>query len=208
MNIGIIGSGHIGGTAARLFANAGHQVAISNSRGPASLTQMVSQLGPNVKAATVEEAEAFGDIVLLAIPFGQYQSIPVSAPSAKIVIDAMNYYPERDGQIDFDGLTSTELVAKHLTGARMVKAFNTMQADTLAGGGKPAAPVDLRLALYVAGDDPGAKTVVSRLIEEIGFAPIDTGSLHEGGRRQQPGSPIYARPLAAREAKQILASAA
>lgn len=208
MNIGIIGSGHIGGAAARLFADAGHQVAISNSRGPASLTQLVMELGPNVKAATVEEAEAFGDIVLVAIPFGEYRSLPVSAPSGKIVIDAMNYYPERDGQIDFGGLTSTELVATHLTGARMVKAFNTMQAATLGNGGKPGAPMDERLALYVAGDDPGAKAVVSRLIEEIGFAPIDTGSLHEGGRRQQPGSPIYARPLTAREAKQILASAA
>jgi len=206
MNIGIVGSGHIGGTAARLFTEAGHQVAISNSRGPASLTQLVKELGPNARAATVDEAEAFGDVVLIAIPLGRYHSLPASPLSGKIVIDAMNYYPGRDGQIDFGGLTSTEFVARHLPGARIVKAFNTMQSATLGSGGKPNAPTDERLALYVAGDDPEAKAVVSRLIEEIGFAPIDTGSLIEGGRRQEPDSSIYARPLTAREAREVMAS--
>ncbi|MHB0871760.1 MAG: NADPH-dependent F420 reductase [Chloroflexota bacterium] len=206
VNIGIIGAGHIGGTAARLFAEAGHQVAVSNSRGPATLTSLVRQLGPNVRAATVEEAEGFGEAVLIAIPFGRYRELPAPQLSGKIVVDAMNYYPQRDGQIDFGGLTSSELLARELPGARIVKAFNTMYAQTLATAGKPTAPMNERLVLFVAGDDPEAKAVVSRLIEDIGFAPVDTGSLGEGGMKQQPGSPIYTREMTVEEAQEALAS--
>jgi 8-hydroxy-5-deazaflavin:NADPH oxidoreductase len=206
VKIGIIGSGHIGGTAARLFVQAGHEVAISNTRGPGSLTSQVQQLGPNARAATVEEAVDFGEVVLVAIPFGGYTTLPASHLSGKVVIDAMNYYPQRDGQIDFAGVSSSELTAQQLPGARVVKAFNTMYFEMLGSEGKPNAPVEDRLALFVAGDDPQAKAVVSRLIEEIGFAPVDTGSLAEGGRKQQPGSPIYTRPLTAKEARQALAT--
>jgi 8-hydroxy-5-deazaflavin:NADPH oxidoreductase len=201
MNIGIIGSGKIGGTTAKLFAGVNHQVRISNSRGPASLSALVVPLGPRVQAATVEEAARFGDVVLVAIPLGKYRTLPAAALSGKVVIDAMNYYPQRDGQIDVGALTSSELVAQHLSGARVVKAFNTMYFETLANQGRPAAPIDERLALFVAGDDAAAKTIVSRLIEEIGFAPIDTGSLHDGGGLQQPGAPIYNHPMAAPEAR-------
>ena len=208
MKIGIIGAGRIGGTLARLFAQAGHQVALSNSRGPDSLALLVQSLGPNVRAATVAEAAAFGDVVFLSIPFGAYQSVPVEPLVGKIVVDDMNYYRERDGQIDFSGLTSSELVARHLTGARLVKAFNTMRFDVLGRDGNPDAPESQRLALFIAGDDPDAKAVVSQLIEEIGFAAVDTGSLREGGRLQQPGSPIYVRPLTAAQARQVLAGKA
>ncbi|HEX2923355.1 MAG TPA: NAD(P)-binding domain-containing protein [Chloroflexota bacterium] len=206
MKIGIIGSGHIGGTAARLFVQAGHQVALSNSRGPASLTAQVQQLGPNARAATVEEASDFGEVVLVAIPFGGYTTLPASHLSGKVVVDAMNYYPQRDGQIDFAGTNSSELVAHQLPGARLVKAFNTMYFETLGSEGKPNAPVEDRLVLFVAGDDPQAKAVVSRLIEEIGFAPADTGTLAEGGRKQQPGSPIYNHPMTAGEAQRALST--
>ncbi len=203
LNIGIIGSGHIGGTAAKLFSKAGHQVAIANSRGPNTLGQLAQELGPSVRAATVEEAARFGEVVLVAIPFGKYQTLPQALLTGRIVVDAMNYYPQRDGQVDFGGLTSSELVARHVSGARLVKAFNTMYFETLATAGKPGAPEAERLALFVAGDDPEAKAVVSRLIEEIGFAPVDTGSLRESSR-QQPGAPIYNRPMVASEARQVL----
>lgn len=206
MNIGIVGSGHIGGTAARLFAAAGHQIALSNSRGPESLTQEVQELGPSVRAMTVEEAAAFGDLVLVAIPFGSYETLPAAPLSGKIVIDAMNYYPGRDGQIDFGGRTSSELASQHLHGARLVKAFNTMNYQTLGAEGKPGAPLDERLVLFVAGDDEEAKSVVFGLIEEIGFAPVDTGSLREGGRLQEPGSPIYNRPMTLEQARGTLAA--
>ena len=204
MRIGIIGSGHIGGTAAGLFVKAGHQVAISHAHGPETLRPLVERLGPNSCAVTVDEAAAFGEVVLVAIPFGEYRTLPAKSLASTIVVDAMNYYPERDGQIDMRGGTSSELVAQHLPNSRVVKAFNTMHYQTLATDGRPGAPVSERLVLFVAGDDADAKAIVSRLIEEIGFAPLDTGSLGEGGRKQQPGSPIYAKPMKLAQARQAL----
>ena len=204
MRIAVIGSGNIGGTAARLFAAGGHEVAIGNSRGPASLAPLVKQIGSRAHAATVEDATRFGQVALVAIPFGKYGTLPAAELSGKVVVDAMNYYPERDGQIDFGTLTSSELVARHLAGARIVKAFNTMCFETLAAQGRADRPIDGRLALFVAGDDADAKAFVSRLIEEIGFAPIDTGHLSDGGRLQQPGSAIYNHPMTAAEARAAL----
>ncbi len=206
MNIGIIGSGNIGVTAARLFAAAGHNVAISNSRGPESLRDLVSDVGENASAASVDEAADFGEVVLVAIPFFAYESLPADRLEGKIVVDANNYYPGRDGEMDFGGLTSSEVISNHLPGARLVKAFNTMYFQTLATEGKES-EVD-RLVLFVAGDDEEAKSTVSRLIREIGFSPVDTGSLKEGGRRQQPGSPIYNKPLTTNQAQEALAGTA
>ncbi len=204
MDIGIIGAGMIGGTAARLFVQVGHRVAISNSRGPASLASLIAELGSKARAATGEETASFGDVVLLAIPFGKYKMLPGKHIGGKVVVDAMNYYSQRDGRIEFGDLTSSELVARHLARARLVKAFNTMYFKTLATQGRVDTPLEDRLALFVAGDDTEAKAVVSRLIGEIGFAPVDTGSLHDGGHLQQPGSPIYNRPMTAREAQDVL----
>ena len=202
MNIGIIGAGNIGATAARLFAKAGHDVAISNSRGPESLRGLVRESGPNVRAVTVEEAATFGDVVLVAIPFKDYETLPADRLAGKVVVDAMNYYAQRDGQIDFGDLTSSELVARHLPHARLVKAFNTMYYETLATAGRPG--FGDHLVLFVAGDEEDAKAIVSRLIEDIGFAPVDTGSLREGGRKQQPGSPIYNEPMTTEQARSAL----
>ena len=199
--VGFIGSGRIGGTVARLAVAAGYQVIMSNSRGPQTLTGLVSELGPLAQAGSGEQAAAAGDLVVLTIPLRAYHSVPAAWLDGQLVIDTCNYYPQRDGQIDIGALTSSELVAQHLSGARVVKAFNTMYFETLANQGRPAAPIDERLALFVAGDDAAAKTIVSRLIEEIGFAPIDTGSLHDGGGLQQPGAPIYNHPMAAPEAR-------
>ena len=188
MKIGIIGSGNIGATAARLFTEAGHKIAVSNSRQPKSLESLVKEIGPRARAATVEEAAAFGEVVLVAMPLFAYETLPSDQLAGKVVVDTMNYYEGRDGQIDFDGLTSSELVARGLPGARVVKAFNTMYYETLATEGQPNAPADDRFVLFVAGDDAEAKSVVSQLIEQIGFTPVDTGSLGEGGSKQQPGS--------------------
>jgi 8-hydroxy-5-deazaflavin:NADPH oxidoreductase len=105
--------------------------------------------------------------------------------------------------MDFDGLTSSELVARALPGARVVKAFNTMYYETLGTGGRPSG--NSRLVLFVAGDDAEAKGIVSQLIEQIGFAPVDTGPLGEGGRRQQPGSLLYNVPMDEEQAREALA---
>jgi 8-hydroxy-5-deazaflavin:NADPH oxidoreductase len=206
MRIGILGAGMIGGTVARLFAAAGHDVAISNSRGPESLQELVKQIGPHVHAETIEGAARFGDVVLLAVPWREPGALPdPSVLSGKIVIDAMNPYKPDGGTYDLGNSTSSEEVQKRLPGARIVKAFNTMHYRALGSEGKPGQWVDKRLALFVAGDDDEAKAIVSKLISDIGFAPIDTGGLHEGGRRQEPDSPIYNRPMSAPEARRALA---
>ena len=184
MNIGIIGSGHIGATAARLFADAGHEVALSNSRGPESLGSLVEEIGPRARAATIEEAAGFGDVVLVAGPFFAHKALPAQTLAGKVVVDAMNYYARRD-EIDFSGLSSTEALARHLRDSRVVKAFNTMYYETLRTEGLTSAPAEERLVLFVAGDDGEAKTVVSRLIEEIGITPVDTGSLGVAASRSQ-----------------------
>jgi 8-hydroxy-5-deazaflavin:NADPH oxidoreductase len=206
MKIGIIGSGMIGETSARLFVKAGHEVAISNSRGPESLRGLVQEVGPKLRATTVEEAVAFGELVLLAVPLKAHGSLPRAQLSGKIVIDAMNYYPGRDGQIDFKGLATSEFVAQQLPGARVVKTLNTMYFKPLGQEGKPGAPLEERWVLFLAGDDAEAKQTVSRLIEEIGFTPVDTGTLATGGQRQQPGTAIYNRLMRPSEAREVLST--
>jgi predicted dinucleotide-binding enzyme len=196
MKIGIIGSGNIGGTAAQLFADAGHQVAISNSRGPQSLRDFEKSGGSNIKAMTIEEAIAFGDVILLAIPWIKRQELPSAGLlNDKIVIDAMNPYSKNFEVINLEPSSSSEEVAKQLKGARIVKAFNTLYYQHLKTKGNTNSPKEDRTVLFVAGDDAQAKSIVSKLIDEIGFAPVDTGPLREGGRKQQPGSEIYNNPM-------------
>lgn len=207
MKIGIIGSGNIGATAARLFARAGHEVAISNSRGGVGLESLVAELGDNARATGTEEAARFGDVVLVAIPFGKYETLPSEAFEGKVVVDANNYYPSRDGAfpaLDSDETTSSELVASHLKGARLVKGFNTIWFEHLARQGDASLPVEERRAIFIAGDDEEAKQIVSHLVEGIGFAAVDTGALARGGRRQQVGTAVYNKELNAREAAQVL----
>ena len=204
VKIGIIGAGNIGGNAAKLFVGAGHEVVVSNSRGPETLAGLVGEIGGGARAVTVEEAADFGDVVLEALPFGRYQDLPADRLAGKIVVDASNYYPGRDGEIDLQGLTSTEALARHLSGSRVVKAFNTMYYETLATEGRPDASVGDRLVLFVAGDDEEAKGVVSGLIEDIGFAPVDTGPLESSGR-QEPGAPVYNTPVTPEQARELLA---
>jgi 8-hydroxy-5-deazaflavin:NADPH oxidoreductase len=200
MNIGILGAGRIGATAAELFAKAGHSVALSNSKGPASLAVSAEKLG--VRAVTAEEAVKFGDVVLIAVPWTKRHTLPAAQLfENKVTIDAMNAYGPR-GVEDLGDNTSSEMVSQQIPGARLVKAFNTMYFETLRTGGRPSGPD--RLVLFIAGDDSEAKEIVGQLIEEIGFASVDTGFLHEGGRLQQPGSSIYNVPITVEEARRLI----
>src|SRR5690349_13436089 len=156
MKIGIIGAGYIGGNAARLFAKAGHEVAIANSRGPETLTDLVNEIGENAKAVTVAEAADFGEIVLVSIPLGKYRELPADAFQGKLVIDSNNYYPDRDGQIaelDSDETTSSELLQEHLSGAKIVKGFNTIWFEHLKTQGSTDSPIEERRVIFIAGDD-------------------------------------------------------
>jgi 8-hydroxy-5-deazaflavin:NADPH oxidoreductase len=203
--IGIIGAGMIGATAARLFADAGHEVAVSNSRGPDSLADLVTQLGPRGHAAAPAEAARWGDIVLLAVPWRTPEALPpADAVKGKIVIDAMNPYTQDGGIADLGASSSSEETRSRLPGARLVKAFNTIWFKHLAERGRKDLPLDDRHAIFVAGDDEDAKRRVMTLIEEIGFGPLDTGSLADGGRRQQPNAALYNKVLTRREAQALL----
>jgi len=198
--IAIIGAGNIGAAAAKLFVNAGHDVAVSNSRGPSTLTPLVNSLGPHARAMTVADGARWADIVLLAVPWRSPDALPpADAVAGKIVIDAMNPYGS-DGQVmDLEPSTSSEATAKRLPGARIVKAFNTIYFKHLESRGRPDLPLDDRHAIFVAGDDEAAKREVIALIEAIGFGPVDTGTLVEGGRRQQPNTPLYNQVITRRE---------
>lgn len=206
MRIGIIGAGMIGATAARLFVRAGHQVAVSNSRGPETLRELIAELGPDAKAATVDDAARFGDVVLLAVPWRTPEALPSpETVTGKVVVDAMNPYNASGGIADLGDTTSSEETARRLPGARLVKAFNTIYFQHLATQGRTDLPEAQRRAIFVAGDDAEAKATVARLVRELGFAPVDTGGLRDGGRRQQPNTPIYNRTITGAEAAGLLA---
>jgi len=194
VDIGIIGSGQIGSTLARFLVARGHQVRIANSRGPESLTATAAETG--ARASTVQEAAGALDIVIVTVPQRAVAGLPPSlfADSTAVIVDTCNYYPSRDGRISEidNGLTDSEWVAQVL-GRPVVKAFNNITAPSLGSRGMPAGAQG-RVCLSVAGDDPVAKQLVLRLIEELGFDGVDSGSLAESWR-QQPGAPAYCRDL-------------
>jgi predicted dinucleotide-binding enzyme len=209
MKIGIVGAGNIGANAAKLIIKAGHQIAIANSRGAETLIDLVAELGENAQAVSIEEAAKFGEIVFISIPFGKYMTLPADAFDGKIVVDSNNYYPDRDGnfaELDDNKTTSSEMLAEHLRGARIVKGFNTIWFEHLRTQGDLNLSTEERRAIFIAGDDAEAKKTVARLIEEIGFAAVDTGNLRDGGATQEPETAIYNRNLTAGEAQAILGS--
>jgi 8-hydroxy-5-deazaflavin:NADPH oxidoreductase len=204
MHVGILGAGHIGATLARLLTRAGHRVTVSNSRGPESLRGLVSELGPLAEASTAEEAAASGDLVIEAVPFGRERELPARALRGKVLVSASNYYPNRDGEMDLGGRAHTEYVAGLLPGVRVVKAFNTIYWEHLRDQGDPALPLDLRRAIPIAGDDLEGIEMVEALVEELGFAPVRTGTLR-ASRVQEPGAAIYNQRLTASEVRARLA---
>jgi 8-hydroxy-5-deazaflavin:NADPH oxidoreductase len=190
--IGLIGAGMIGGTVARLAVAAGHDVVLSNSRGPETLAELVAELGPNARAATPAEAAETGDLVVATIPLSGYRSLPVKPLAGKVVIDTTNYYPSRDGQfpeLDNGSTTSSELLQRHLPEAKVVKCFNTIFFQHLQALARPAGSPE-RTALPIAGDDPEAKAAVAAFLDAIGYDAVDAGQLADG-RRFQPGTPPY-----------------
>jgi predicted dinucleotide-binding enzyme len=202
MKIGIIGSGRIGGTLTRRLAALGHDVSVANSRGPESLTELARETGAT--AATAEDAVRDADLVAIAIPVKAVPDLPDL--SRKVVIDANNYYPSRDGRIEAieNGATSARWTAGQ-TGAVVVKAFNTIESSHLLALGRPAGD-PARIAVPVAADDAQAKQIVMQLVEQLGFDAIDAGGLDESWR-QQPGTPVYGTDLDAARARAGLAAA-
>lgn len=193
--VGFIGSGHIGSTVARLSVAAGHQVIMSNSRGPATLAQLIEDLGPLARAATGTEAAAAADVVVVSIPFKAYPSVPVRPLAAKVILDTCNYYPQRDGHIAVldDGLeTSSGLLQGHLAGAAVVKVFNNIFYKHLQSLSRPRGAAD-RSFLPIAGDAPAAKAQAGEFLDSVGYGAVDVGTLADSWR-QEPGTPVYGPP--------------
>jgi predicted dinucleotide-binding enzyme len=208
MKIGIIGAGMIGATLARRLTALGHEVVIANSRGPETLRELAAETG--ARAVTTVEAARGGEIVIVTIPQRAAPDLPgdlfAGVPEDVVVVDTGNYYPARDGRIDAieDGQAESAWVAEHV-GRPVVKAFNNIVSRSLLDNGRPEGAPD-RIALPVAGDPPGARRKVMRLVDELGFDPVDAGSL-EDSWRQQPGTPCYATDLDAPRLKEALAAA-
>jgi len=206
MKIGIIGAGVVGRTVGKLAVKAGHPVMVSNSRGPRSLFSLRVEIGSEI--GTADEAAAFGDIALLAIPLFALAEAPVGALAGKVVLDANNYYWERDGRIaelDRKETTTSELVAQRLPNSRIVKAFNAVRMTDLETDGRPVGSLERR-ALPIAGDDPEGKAIAAELVEAFGFDVVDAGPLSEGWRFERD-TPAYCARLRKAELVAALASA-
>ena len=209
MRIGIIGAGSIGGTLARHLAKLGHQVSIANSRGPESLTALATEIGAT--PVSVVDAAKAAEVVIVSIPEKAVADLPrglfANVPGSVVVVDTGNYYPElRDGRIDAieRGMLDSRWVAQQL-GRPVIKAFNNIYAKSLIEKGVPRGTTG-RIALSVAGDPLDAKAVVLRLVDDLGFDPVDGGDLDHSWR-QQPGTPAYCRDLEAAALRRALTEA-
>lgn len=193
MRIGIIGAGHIGGTLTRRLSQLGHMVSVANSRGPETLKDLADETG--AKPVTVTEAARAGELVIVTIPMKSVSELPRNLFEGTfegvVVVDTCNYYPrQRDGRIQAieDGLPESRYVEQQIA-RPVVKAFNNIFAQHLMDLGKPAGTPG-RIALPVAGDEKTAKSLVMKIVDELGFDPVDAGGLDDSWK-QQPGTPVY-----------------
>jgi predicted dinucleotide-binding enzyme len=193
--LGLIGSGMIGSSIARLAVAAGIEVVLSNSRGPETLADLVAQLGCLARAGTPAEAARAGDLVVAAIPLKAHEQLPADALAGKTVLDTANYYPERDGhlaELDAGELTSSALIQRHLANSQVIKAFNNITPHQLISLARPAGAPD-RSALPIAGDHAEAKAEAIRLLDVLGYDAVDIGTLATSWRTE-PNTPVYIEP--------------
>jgi len=204
LKIGIIGAGHIGGTLAALWVKAGHEVLLS-SRHPAQLQGLARSLGPRAHVGTPREAALFGGVVLVSVPYGALPQLGEDLRAelaGKVVLDTCNPYPERDGPMAVEARASGTGVAsaQFLPGARLVRAFNAINAGALKSEAHRAGEP---IAIPLAGDDPQALEVAQRLVRDAGFAPVVVGPLARA-REFDVGTAVYTRLLTAPQLRQAL----
>jgi len=207
--IGIFGAGKVGTALARLLVAAGYDVLITGSTRQTALDLLVSVVAPGARVVPPADLVARADVVIVAVPFGKAGTVPWEDFGGHIVVDAMNYWPPVDGHIaavDDDERSTSEINAARNPLARVVKSLNhlgyhEMEDDSMDAGSP------LRRALAVVGDDAGARAVIARLIDDIGFDAVDGGPL-ANGRALEPGHPAFGRELSAAELSGMLAPAA
>ncbi|MGH8259298.1 MAG: NADPH-dependent F420 reductase [Steroidobacteraceae bacterium] len=204
LKIGIIGTGHIGGNLARLWSQAGYELMIS-SRHPQELESLAHSLGPKVHVGTPREAAAYGNVVLISIPYGALPQVGHElAPelAGKVVLDTGNPYPQRDGPMAYEARREGTGVAsaKYLPGVKLVRAFNAIKYTDLASQAhRPGEPA----AIPIAGDDPHALAIAERLVRAAGFEPVVVGNLSTA-RKFDVGTAVYVKLLTARELRRAL----
>ncbi len=205
MNIGIIGSGLIGGAVGRLWAQAGHHVLFSFSHDAAKLETLAASVGANARTGTPAEAVAFGEVVLLAVHEESLgDALAAAGPlDGKILIDTTNLFKTEPGALGAGATSAGEALAARALGARVVKAYNTLGYTVLQGDASSSETE--RIALFFCGDDNTAKTTVAGLIVDSGFAAVGTGPLRNA-RYQEPGGPLYGKTLHLREAQDLVST--
>jgi 8-hydroxy-5-deazaflavin:NADPH oxidoreductase len=209
MKIGIVGAGHVGGTVGRLLHRAGHEVCFA-TRHPDQVQPLVEELGERASAGTSEQAARFGEVILISVPLRAIPEVARAiAPLAvnKVVLETTNPYVQRDGEAaqaaERHPAGSSGWVGSHFPGARVVKAFNSVNYKTLQAEANRG---EDRIGIPVAGDDPEAVATAERLVRDAGFTPVAIGGLAEG-KRVQPGSPVYNTGMRASELARALGTA-
>lgn len=205
MKIGIIGAGRIGGNAARLFADAGHEVLLSFARDQAKLDALAEQIGARI--GTPSDAVAFADVVMLSVPWSVIDdAIERAGPlDGKVVIDTTNQFGRGGVQKLPEGVTAAEFNQRRMPGAKLVKAYNTLTAGFQAEAAGRTGPD--RVAMFMCGDDAQAKSVVAELIEDSGFTPVDVGGLADATPMEAPRRPgaVYGEEFHEADARRFLA---
>ncbi|QAY73358.1 NADP oxidoreductase [Agromyces protaetiae] len=207
--VGIFGAGKVGTALARLLLAAGHEVLIAGSPRQTALDLLVGVVAPGARVVTADELVEASDVVFVAVPFGKAGSIPWNALSGRVVVDAMNYWPPVDGniaEVDADPRSTSEQNAARNPDVRLVKSFNHVGYHEMEDDSLPAGD-PLRSSMAVVGDDEEARAIVARLIDAIGFDPVDGGALAHG-RVLEPGHPAFGRELSAAELGALLTPAA
>ncbi|MGR0319037.1 NADPH-dependent F420 reductase [Agromyces sp. ZXT2-3] len=204
-SIGIFGAGKVGTALARLLVESGYDVALAGSPRQTALALLVSVVAPGARVAEAAQLAAESDVIVVAVPFGKADTVPWAAFDGKVVVDATNYWPPVDGhipEVDADERTTSEIHAALNPDARVVKSLNhlgyhDMEDDPMP----PGSP--LRRAIAVVGDDAAARGTVARIIDDLGFDPVDGGALGNG-RALEPGHPAFGRELSAAELARLL----